>query len=889
MYKTFRSRLRRVTTAFFVLSVLCGAVIACGGEKAADKDALGTAITNAEALLASVEESSDGAGLLPGDTWAASADRGAFNTAITNAKAVFGDDGATQDQVNAAVTALAGAQTTFNSKITTVPGGNEIPSGGLYPAPGAVNAYTDGALIITFDDVPTLTDGGYISIYEAGVASPVDTIRIFTRTTIADADTDKGETLTYGSTPLNVAGQLTRVDGNSLYITPHFEKLEYGKQYYVTIPAAAITGTFRGSAFTGFSGSTAWSFTTRAAAPALSASTPITVNGSLTGAADFRTVNGALAYISGQTGSWTINVAPGTYYEMIHYSGNQSSITINGTGTAQYGADVVLQYLNHNALNAGTHNRGAYYFTGPANIVLKNITFRNLDNRAGGQAEVIHFANADGKTRVVYNCAFYGHQDTLLTGGKCWFYKCYIEGDTDFIWGGAEVNLFEDCEIVSILQPGSASNTVPIIAPRVGALTNPQIPKGYVIFKSTIRSATGVTTQFARSQGYVSQAAVINTALSGAISPSFWSTSGDYAHLDNGEHVGYKVYGLTSGGVPVDTSGKAAGTSVMEDWLYNQEYNGRHTIFNRVYTQSTGRYEFIASPWNIGDYETEFNAPADPSKNNDYTPVSVASVTLTGVSLAINQSMNILYEVLPVDANVKTLQWSSSDDTTVSVTQTGSVTGLKGGSAIITAAATDGSGVSGTCTVTVMASSERWELHWDFTTSPAGWTAGDTTPTQPTDEVYGNGMTLLGATGYASSSDLNSIINNDFGSGCQMGIDVNKAGSGFGDTSTPFTKGSVRINRGTFAKIEGLAGPYTITINFVSANGTAVDRYPIVKIGSVSYNNDPAAPGHVPSAGNDPCQLKVGYSGTDSPTVLLKMTGGARVFDVYIEGFRESL
>ena len=45
-------------------------------------------------------------------------------------------------------------------------------------------------------------------------------------------------------------------------------------------------------------------------------------------------------------------------------------------------------------------------------------------------------------------CRILSFQDTLLPGGGYnWFYKCYIAGATDFIWGSGEVVLFEDCEL----------------------------------------------------------------------------------------------------------------------------------------------------------------------------------------------------------------------------------------------------------------------------------------------------------------------------------------------------------------------------------------------------------------------------------------------------------
>lgn len=54
----------------------------------------------------------------------------------------------------------------------------------------------------------------------------------------------------------------------------------------------------------------------------------------------------------------------------------------------------------------------------------------------------------DNKSTAFINCRLIGYQDTLLPGGGYnWFYQCYVEGATDFIWGSGEVVLFEDCEL----------------------------------------------------------------------------------------------------------------------------------------------------------------------------------------------------------------------------------------------------------------------------------------------------------------------------------------------------------------------------------------------------------------------------------------------------------
>ena len=151
---------------------------------------------------------------------------------------------------------------------------------------------------------------------------------------------------------------------------------------------------------------------------------------------------------------------------------------------------------------------------------------------------------------------------------------------------------------------------------------------------------------------------------------------------------------------------------------------------------------------------------------------------------------------------------------------------------------------------------------------------------QPSDADYGNGMTLLSKTGNNIAPTAASA---DLGSGVEMSVQPNAAALA-SEFIPPFSPGRVRINRGTFAKIEGVQGPYTISINFQSANGTAVDRYPVVKIGGTSYNVGGSL---MASDGNTACQLKVNYNGTDSPLIYLKLNGGGRVWDVHIEGLRE--
>jgi hypothetical protein len=494
-------------------------------------------------------------------------------------------------------------------------------AGKTYPAAGADSAYTDGDLMITFDNQPSLTAGMGIYIFDRDSGETVDAVYFAGETQTA---------LGSSNNVINVGSQLVRVIGSSVYITPHFGKLKYNRRYCVGIPSGAVTAELNGKNFAGLSNNkanAAWSFTTRAE-PVLSASVPVTVNAQSQDA-NFRTVYGALSAIASKEGNWTINVAPGVYNDLVHYAANAANqtIVINGTGGAKYGSDVTLQYTVSNLLNSGdgeTQRRPSFFFSG-ANLVLKNITLKNASARSPGydpgQAEAVYFANgnvSDGtrRTFAAYNCSFLSHQDTIQTSGKNWFYKCYIEGDTDYIWGTAEVCLLEECELLSVNDPNKSSKDAVLLVARTGstAAAVPTVGKGYVIYNSKVKTENGMTTYFGRNAGgnntFYDQTAVIKTAFtnegSGKIADTIWNNAGVF--LDGAkEHVGRKIYGNTVNGQALDTGKLLANTTIMTPELYNAEYGSRESILNRVYNKS-GAYEAAMSVWNISGLKTEFGA-----------------------------------------------------------------------------------------------------------------------------------------------------------------------------------------------------------------------------------------------------------------------------------------
>lgn len=93
-------------------------------------------------------------------------------------------------------------------------------------------------------------------------------------------------------------------------------------------------------------------------------------------------------------------------------------------------------------------------------------------------------------------------------------------------------------------------------------------------------------------------------------------------------------------------------------------------------------------------------------ENGDEIPdtILIEKITLnkTSVVLNIGDTERIaVATVIPANATRKTFDWKSSNEKVASVSQTGEVKGVSAGTAVITVTAKDGSGVTGSCTVTV--------------------------------------------------------------------------------------------------------------------------------------------------------------------------------------------
>ena len=109
--------------------------------------------------------------------------------------------------------------------------------------------------------------------------------------------------------------------------------------------------------------------------------------------------------------------------------------------------------------------------------------------------------------------------------------------------------------------------------------------------------------------------------------------------------------------------------------------------------------------------------PAKPTEAPKPTatpaPVKVSSVTINPSTLKLTskgQTSQLSASILPSNAENKSIVWSTSNASVATVDNNGVVTAVANGNATITAAALDGSGKSGSCTVTVEITDESNQI-----------------------------------------------------------------------------------------------------------------------------------------------------------------------------------
>ncbi|RZK56348.1 MAG: pectin esterase [Pedobacter sp.] len=228
----------------------------------------------------------------------------------------------------------------------------------------------------------------------------------------------------------------------------------------------------------------------------------------------------------------TIFIKNGTYKEKLNLSASKKLIKMTGESVEKtiLTYDDWAQRKNAFGEEKGTSGSSSVYIYGDG-FSAENITFQNT---AGPVGQAVALFVAGDKAKFT-NCKMLGFQDTLYTyghGSRQYYYKCYIEGTVDFIFGSSTA-VFEECEI--FCKKGGY----------VTASSSPDTSKyGYVFINSKITGDAPDNSFFlGRPWRPFAKAVFINCDLGKMIKAEGWNNWGKESNEQTAFYAEYKSTG----------------------------------------------------------------------------------------------------------------------------------------------------------------------------------------------------------------------------------------------------------------------------------------------------------------------------------------------------------
>lgn len=239
----------------------------------------------------------------------------------------------------------------------------------------------------------------------------------------------------------------------------------------------------------------------------------------------------------------TIFIKDGIYEEKVKVHAWNTHLTLLGespTGTIIRWGD-----------SFDTIDRGRNSTFHTATLLVQGDDFRaenlTISNTAGEVGQAVALA-IEADRCVIINCRMLGHQDTLYVDGanaRQHFSNCYIEGTTDFIFGGATA-LFEDCTIHS-----KADSYITAASTPAGR------PYGLVFLRCKLTAADGVNAVYlGRPWRSYAQTVFLYCELGDHIRPEGWD---NWSSVEKEKTVFYAEFANT---------GPGASTSQRVSWSH---------------------------------------------------------------------------------------------------------------------------------------------------------------------------------------------------------------------------------------------------------------------------------------------------------------------------------
>lgn len=259
-----------------------------------------------------------------------------------------------------------------------------------------------------------------------------------------------------------------------------------------------------------------------------------------------------------------IHIAPGIYREKLVLE--RPYVTLEGSSAG----DTVLVYGDYALQVLEDGSKRGTFRTATLRIHTHDVTLRQLtiQNDAGcgrlvGQAIALY---ADGDRLYLDHCRLIGSQDTLFTAplplkeaqpggfigpgrdlprimGRHYYEHCYIQGDVDFIFGGATC-YFEECDIFAAKPqqiPPESPEGQRIYGYLTAASTPYEQPYGYVFHRCRLLSdCPDASVYLGRPWREYAKTVYLECYMDAHIHPAGWQDWGkEHGHFYYGEYACY--------------------------------------------------------------------------------------------------------------------------------------------------------------------------------------------------------------------------------------------------------------------------------------------------------------------------------------------------------------
>ncbi|XP_039021962.1 probable pectinesterase 66 [Hibiscus syriacus] len=241
------------------------------------------------------------------------------------------------------------------------------------------------------------------------------------------------------------------------------------------------------------------------------------------GGGNFTSVQSAIDSIPSNNDRWIkVHINPGVYLEKVTIPKDKPCVVLEGQGRSV----TTISFNEHDQTD-----KSATFTSAADNLVASGITFENSFNHPLLIKRALNYGQVPGVLPAVaarilgdksafFECGFHGVQDTLWDAlGRHYFYKCYIEGGVDFIFGIGQ-SLYEDCSIN--VTAGEFSSELPYGYITAQGRQSPDDPSGFV-FKGGVIFGT-LQAYLGRAWGPYARVIFQDTTINANVTPQGWDS-----------------------------------------------------------------------------------------------------------------------------------------------------------------------------------------------------------------------------------------------------------------------------------------------------------------------------------------------------------------------------